>query len=107
MGIESRLSRLEAARKQKQAQPTREALGHLSDEELEALEESLDAEARARGEEPPPNELLEEMKRWEAEQEERVRIHTEESRRRGRELLERNHALIEAHRRRTKKGATQ
>jgi hypothetical protein len=62
------LSRLEAVRKQKQAQPTREALGHLSDEELEALEESLDAEARARGEQPPPNELLEEMKRWEAEE---------------------------------------
>jgi hypothetical protein len=85
----------------------REALGRLSDEELEALEESLDTEARARGEEPPPDELLEEMKRWEAEEEERVRIHTEESRRRDRELLERNRALIEAHRRRTKEGPTQ
>ena len=94
MGLESRLSRLEAARKQKQAQPTREALSNLSDEELDALEESLNAEARARGEEPPPNELLEQMKRWEAEQEERVRNHTEESRRRGRELLDRNRALI-------------
>jgi hypothetical protein len=101
------LSRLEAARKQKQAQPTREALGHLSDEELEALEESLDAEARARGEEPPPNELIEQMKQSEAETIERHRRHAEESRRRGRELLERNHALIEAHRRRTKRGATQ
>ena len=107
MGLNNRLKRLEATHKREQPQLGREALTYLSDEELDALEESLDAEARARGEEPPPNELLEEMKRWEAEQEERVRIHTEESRRRGRELLERNHALIEAHRRRTKKGATQ
>ena len=105
--LERRLESLEATQKQEQAQLGREALTYLSDEELAALEESLDAEARARGEQPPPNELLEQMKQWEAEQEERVRIHTEESRRRGRELLERNHALIEAHRRRTKKGATQ
>ena len=107
MGIESRLSRLEAARKQKQAQPTREALGHLSDEELDALEESLDAEARARGEEPLPNDYLAKWERWEVEAIEQQRRNAEESRRRGRELLERNHALIEAHRRRTKKGATQ
>jgi len=100
------LKRLEAVHKQEEAQLGREALTYLSDEELDALDESLDAEARARGEEPPPNELLEQMKRREAEEEERARIHTEESRRRGRELLEQNHALIEAHRRRTKKGAT-
>jgi len=105
--LKRRLESLEAVRMRGEAQPASEALSNLSDTELGALEESLDAEARARGEEPPPNELLEQMKRWEAEQEERVRIHTEESRRRGRELLERNHALIEAHRGRTKKGATQ
>jgi hypothetical protein len=105
--LRNRIKRLEAAQKQEEAQLGREALTYLSDEELDALEESLDAEARARGEEPPPNELLEQMKQWEAEEEERVRIHTEESRRRGRELLERNRALIEAHKRRTKKGATQ
>jgi hypothetical protein len=105
--LERRLRLIEAERKRAEAQRIREALSQLSDEELDALEESLLAEARARGEEPPPDELLEEMKRWEAEEKERVRIHTEESRRRDRELLERNHALIEAHRRRTKKGPTQ
>jgi hypothetical protein len=50
---------------------------------------------------------LEDLRAMEAEVEERQRAYAEESRRRGRELLERNHALIEAHRRRTKKGATQ
>ena len=104
--LKRRLESLEAVRMRGEAQPASEALSNLSDTELGALEESLDAEARARGEEPPPNELLEQMKRREAEEEERARIHTEESRRRGRELLEQNHALIEAHRRRTKKGAT-
>jgi hypothetical protein len=105
--LKRRLESLEAARMRGEAQPASEALSNLSDKQLDALEESLDAEARARGEEPPPNELLEQMKQWEAEEEERARIHTEESRRRDRELLERNHALIEAHRSRTKKGATQ
>jgi hypothetical protein len=105
--LERRVESLEAERKMGEKELIREALGRLSDEELDALEESLDAEARARGEEPPPNDLLEEMKRWEAEAIERQRRHTEESRRRDRELLERNRALIEAHRRRTKKEATQ
>jgi hypothetical protein len=50
---------------------------------------------------------LEDVRAMIAEVEERQRVYAEESRRRGRELLERNHALIEAHRRRTKKGATQ
>src|SRR5919107_1168661 len=104
VGISRRLKRLEATQKQEQAQVGREALTYLSDEELDALEESLDAEARARGEEPPPNDYLEKWKRWEAEAIEQQRRNAEESRRRGRELLERNHALIEAHRRRTKKG---
>jgi hypothetical protein len=97
--LKRRLESLEAVRRRGEAQPAGEALSNLSDEELGALEESLDAEARARGEEPPPNELIEQMKQSEAETIERHRRHTEESRRRGRELLERNHALIEAHRR--------
>jgi hypothetical protein len=106
-GLKRRLELVEAEREAGKAQLIREALSQLSDEDLEALEESLDAEARARGEETPPNDLLEEMKRWEAEAIERQRRHTEESRRRDRELLERNRALIAAHRRRTKKGEAQ
>jgi hypothetical protein len=105
--LERRLKLIEAERKMGKAQLVREALSQLSDEDLGALEESLDAEARARGEEPPPNELLEKFKQWEAETVERHRRQAEESRRRDRELLERNRALIEAHRRRTKKGVTQ
>jgi hypothetical protein len=61
------LESIEARRKRGKDQYRREALARLSDEELGALGESLDAEARARGEEPPPNELLEKMKRREAE----------------------------------------
>jgi hypothetical protein len=97
--LERRIESLEAARMRGEAQHAREALRHLSDEELDALEESLNAEARARGEEPPPNDLLEEMKRWEAEAKELQRRHTEESRRRDRELLERNRARIGTRRR--------
>jgi hypothetical protein len=97
--LERRIEILEDVRMRGERQFVSEALSQLSDEELDALEESLNAEARARGEDPPPDELLEEMKRWEAEEEERVRIHTEESRRRDRELLERNRALIEARKR--------
>jgi hypothetical protein len=41
--IESRLSRLEAAQKQEQAQLGREALEYLSDEDLDALEDALEA----------------------------------------------------------------
>jgi hypothetical protein len=66
-GLERRLKLIEARRKRREDQPRREALARLSDEELEAAEEALLAEARARGEQPPPNELLEKMKRWEAE----------------------------------------
>jgi hypothetical protein len=66
-GLDRRLELIEAERKMVEARLTREALSHLSDEELKALEEALLAEARARGEQPPPNELLEKMKRWEAE----------------------------------------
>jgi hypothetical protein len=72
--LERRLENLEARRKRREDQPTREALARLSDEDLDALEESLIAEARARGEQPPPtNPFLEEMKRWEAETIERQR----------------------------------
>ncbi len=72
--LERRLKLIEARRKRRGGQPRREALARLSDEELEALEEELLAEARARGEQPPPtNELLEKMKRWEAETKEQQR----------------------------------
>ena len=106
-GLKRRLELLEAERKMGEEVLIREALGRLSDEELDALEESLDAEARARGEEPQPNEYLEELERWEAEAIERQRRNAEESRKRDRELLEHNRALIAAHRRRHKRGATQ
>jgi hypothetical protein len=86
--LERRLESIEARRKRRGAQPRREALARLSVEELEALEESLLAEARARGEQPPPNELLEKMKRWEAETIEQQRRHAEESRRRSLQLPE-------------------
>jgi hypothetical protein len=67
-GLGRRLESLEARRRRRGAQQRREALARLSDEELEALEESLLAEARARGEQPPPtNELLERLKQLEIE----------------------------------------
>lgn len=99
MGLSGRLNRLEEVRKRGEAQLAREALRHLSGEDLDALEESLNAEARARGEEPAPNEYLEQMKEWEAETIEQQRRNAEESRRRDRELLERNRALIGTRRR--------
>ncbi len=87
-GLDGRLRRLEsleAGRKRRGARPTREALAQLSDEELDALEEELLAQARAGGEQPPPNEfLLEKMNRWEAETIEQQHRHAEESRRRAR-----------------------
>jgi hypothetical protein len=76
--LERRLKRLESGTKREQTQLGREALTYLSDEELKAAEEALLEEARARGEEPSPtNELLEEMKRWEAEAIERQRAYAE------------------------------
>ena len=76
--LERRLKRLESGTKREQTQLVREALTYLSDEELKAAEEALLEEARARGEEPSPtNELLEEMKRWEAEAIERQRAYAE------------------------------
>jgi hypothetical protein len=66
--LERRLEFLEAERRRREDQPSREALARLSDEELRAAEESLLAEARARGERPPPtNELLERLKQLEIE----------------------------------------
>jgi hypothetical protein len=66
--IDRRLKSLERLVEGRVEARVRGELGRLSDEELEAAEESLLAEARARGEQPPPtNELLEKMKRWEAE----------------------------------------
>ena len=82
--LESRVGVLEAARMSTERQLVRRRLSQLSDAELEALEESLDARARATGEEPPPTnpvleEIWEEIKQWEAIEQRR---HTEESRRR-------------------------
>jgi hypothetical protein len=71
--LERRIEILEDVRMRGERQFVSEALSQLSDEELDALEESLDAEARARGEEPQPNEYLEELKLWEAEDTERQR----------------------------------
>jgi hypothetical protein len=76
--LERRLEVIETNRKKGKDQLIREALERLTNEELEALEEELLAEARARGEQPPPtNELLEEMRRWEAEAIERQRAYAE------------------------------
>jgi len=81
-GLNRRLESIEARRKRRGDQQRREALARLTNEELEAAEKSLLAEARARGEEPPPNELLEKFKQLEIETIEQQRRHAEESRRR-------------------------
>jgi hypothetical protein len=92
--LERRLENLERLVEGRMEARVREALGRLSDEELEALDESLPAEAWARGEQPQPNQLLEKMKRWEAEAIERQRAYADASRKRGREFLKRNRALL-------------
>ena len=71
--LNRRLESIEARRKRRGAQPSREALARLSDEELEALEESLLRPTLSPGEPLPPNELIEEMKRREAETTEQQR----------------------------------
>ena len=81
-GLERRLEHIEAGRKIGKAQLVREALWYLSDEELDALEEALLATARARGEQPPPNELIEKTKRRKAETKEQQRTNAEITRRR-------------------------
>jgi hypothetical protein len=65
--LERRLELIEAERKMGKAQLGREALSHLSDEDLDALEEALLRPTLSPGEPLPPNPFLEEMKRWEAE----------------------------------------
>ena len=66
--LERKLKLIEANKKKGKDHLIREALGRLTNEELEALEEELLAEARARGEQPPPtNELLEKFKQLEIE----------------------------------------
>jgi hypothetical protein len=79
-GLERRLESIEARRKRRAAQPSREALARLSDEDLDALEEALLRPTLSPGEPLPPNPLLEEMKRWEAETKEQQRRNAEESR---------------------------
>jgi hypothetical protein len=72
--LNRRLESIEARRKRRGDQSRREALARLSDEDLDALEEALLAEARARGEQPPPtNELLEKFKQLEIEATEQQR----------------------------------
>jgi hypothetical protein len=66
-GLERRLELLETARGRGGAQLAREALSRLSDEDLDALEEALPRSTLSPGEPLPPNELIEKMKRWEAE----------------------------------------
>ncbi len=89
-GLNRRLESIEARRKRRGAQQRREALARLSDEELEALEEALLRPTLSPGEPLPPNELIEKMKRWEAEAEEQQRRNAEESRRRPLQLAERD-----------------
>jgi hypothetical protein len=72
--IDRRLKSLERLVEGRVEARVRGELGRLSDEELEAAEESLLAEARARGEQPPPtNELLEKFKQLEIEATEQQR----------------------------------
>jgi hypothetical protein len=65
--LNRRLEFIEARRKRREGQPRREALARLSDEDLDALEEALLRPTLSPGEPLPPNELIEEMKRREAE----------------------------------------
>ena len=64
-GLSRRLESIEARRKRRGGQPTREALARLSDEELRALERA--ALSLSPGEPLPPNPFIEQFKRWEAE----------------------------------------
>jgi hypothetical protein len=84
--LNRRLESIEARRKRRGGQPTREALARLSDEELEALEEALLRPTLSPGEPLPPNPFIEAMKAREAEAIEQQRRHAEESRRRSLQL---------------------
>jgi hypothetical protein len=83
--LERRLARLEDGRRRGDAELSQEALRHLSDEDLAALEGALGAEHVTW--EP------EEMAARVAEVEAHQRARAEESRRWDRELLARNRAL--------------
>ena len=80
--LERRLARLEAGSKRGDAELSREALTHLSDEELDALEDALGGGSFVR-----------ELEASVAEVEAHQRARAEESRRRDYELLTRNRAL--------------
>jgi hypothetical protein len=69
--LNRRLESIEARRKRRGGQPTREALGYLSDEQLSALERA--ALSLSPGEPLPPNPFIEEMKVREAKAIERQR----------------------------------
>jgi hypothetical protein len=80
--LERRLARLEAERRRGGAELSREALTHLSDEDLAALEDALGG-----------GPFVRELEARVAEVEALQRARAEESRRRDRELLARNRAL--------------
>ena len=80
--LNRRLESIEVGRTRRKDQLIREALAQLSNEELEAAEESLLRPTLSPGEPLPPNPFLEEMKRREAEATEQQRRNAEESRRR-------------------------
>ena len=75
--VERRLAVIEINREKRKDQFIREALAHLSDEQLSALERA--ALSLSPGEPLPPNPFIEEMKRREAEVIERQRRNAEES----------------------------
>jgi hypothetical protein len=81
--LERRLARLEAERRTGEAELSREALRYLSDEDLDALEDALGA-----------GPFVRELEARVAEVEAHQRARAEESRRRDRELLARNRALV-------------
>jgi hypothetical protein len=80
-GMRRRLESIEARRKRRGAQARREALRHLSDEQLSALERA--ALSLSPGEPLPPNPFIEAMKAREAGVVEQQCRNAEESRRRG------------------------
>ena len=81
--LERRLARLEAERRRGGAELSPEALRHLSDEELDALENAFGA-----------GHVVRELEARVAEVEAHQRARAEESRRRDRELLARNRAFV-------------
>jgi hypothetical protein len=81
--LERRLARLEAGSTRGDAELSPDALRHLSDEDLDALEDALGA-----------GPFVRELEARVGEVEAHQRAHAEESRRRGRELLARNRALV-------------